>query len=223
MGSPAFVMREDMDKLLSKTWEGIRFEFRYGNEKGSELEIPYIAEYQMMNASLAYFSMQKLQPEHNILKRQLIEGIRKTKWPVRIEIVMDGVIIDGAHNEDGVEQFVKTAVYFGKDTRISILFSAVSDKRYQDMIREISDGIHPDLVVTTEISGNRKVSAEELKALFCLGGCREVYAEPQVEKAFEKAYAEKADGLMFCVGSLYLAGEVKDWIARRAKDAKMLN
>ncbi len=87
------------------------------------------------------------------------------------------------------------------------------------MIREISEGIHPDRVVTTEISGSREVSAEELAELFRREGCREVWAEPQVGKAFEKAYEEKAEGLMFCVGSLYLAGEVKDWIARREKEA----
>ena len=219
LGSPAFVLREDMYKLLSNTREGIRFEFRYGNEKGAELEIPYIAEYQMMNGSLAFFTMKKLQPVHNIPERQLIEGIRKTKWPCRMETVMDGVIIDGAHNEDGVAQFVKTAAHFSKENQITILFSAVADKRYQDMIREISEGIHPDRVVTTEISGSREVSAEELAELFRREGCREVWADPQVGKAFEKAYEEKAEGLMFCVGSLYLAGEVKDWIARREKEA----
>ena len=114
---------------------------------------------------------------------------------------------------------MKTAAHFGKDSEITILFSAVADKRYADMIREISEGIRPDRVITTEISGDREVSAEELARLFQENGCQNVWAEAEVGKAFEKAYEEKAEGLMFCVGSLYLAGEVKDWIAKREKEA----
>ena len=32
---------------------------------------------------------------------------------------------------------------------------------------------------------------------------------------FEEAYREKGEGLLFCVGSLYLVGEIKAYIARR--------
>ena len=132
---------------------------------------------------------------------------------------MDGVIIDGAHNEDGVAQFVETARCIREEGEITILFSAVADKRYPDMIREIAEGIHPDRVITTEISGSREVSAKRLAELFRKNGCGDVSAEPEVRKAFEQAYKAKAGGLLFCVGSLYLAGELKDWIARRGKEA----
>ena len=174
----------------------------------------------MMNASLAYFTMKKLTEVHGIPQEKLVAGIRKTAWPCRMETVMDGVIIDGAHNEDGVAQFVKTACHFRRDSEITILFSAVADKRYPDMIREIAEGIHPDRVITTEIGGSREVSAERLAELFRQSGCGNRNApSPEVGKAFEKAYEAKAEGLLFCVGSLYLAGEVKDWIAKRGKEA----
>ena len=50
---------------------------------------------------------------------------------------LPGVIVDGAHNEDGVEKFVETAVHFQKDYPLTLLFSAVDDKDYTDMIRTI--------------------------------------------------------------------------------------
>ena len=59
----------------------------------------------------------------------------------------------------------------------------------------------------------------QIAELFRQSGCGNVSAEPEVGKAFEKAYEAKAEGLLFCVGSLYLAGEVKDWIAKRGKEA----
>ena len=42
---------------------------------------PICAEYQMMNASLAYFTMKKLEDIHGISEEKLIKGIRNTSWP----------------------------------------------------------------------------------------------------------------------------------------------
>jgi len=213
--SPAFALCPEMYTLRTNTREGITFEFRYDGEPPVTLKIPYIAAYQMMNASLAYFTMRNLKRIHGIPAEVLIQGIEETVWPCRMETVLPGVIIDGAHNEDGVARFVETARHFAKENEITILFSAVSDKRYPDMIREIAKGIRPDRVVTTQISGERVVPAGELAQLFEQAGCREVQAEPEVAKAFESAYAGKKEGMLFCVGSLYLAGELKEYINRR--------
>lgn len=215
LGSPAYELKPEMYQMKTNTREGIAFEFQYGGETPVMIRIPYIAAYQMMNASLAYFTMRNLEEVHGISKETLIGAIAGTVWPCRMETVLPGVIIDGAHNEDGVAQFVETACHFRKEHEITILFSAVCDKRYKDMIREISQGIRPDRVIVTQISGGRIVPAEELALLFQEAGCQNVKAEPDVEGAFELAYKEKGEGMLFCVGSLYLAGELKDYINRR--------
>ena len=135
-----------------------------------------------------------------------------------METILPGVIVDGAHNEDGVAKFVETVRHFQKDYEITLLFTTVSDKEFPDMIAKICDGLHFTNVVTTEIWGSRKQSAAELAELFKEEGCEDVYAEPDPEKAFDRAYAQKGKGLMFVAGSLYLAGEIKDYVRRRAHD-----
>ena len=40
-------------------------------------------------------------------------------------------------------------------------------------------------------------------------------AEPDIERAFQAAVKQKGDGMIFCAGSLYLVGELKDVIRRR--------
>ena len=61
-----------------------------------------------------------------------------------------------------------------------------------------------------------KYSAEELEEIFTGEGCTSVEADPEVPKALELALKAKGeDGLLFCVGSLYLVGEIKAAIARR--------
>ena len=215
MGSPAWPMEPSFYEMKTQSREGITFTFAYPGGEKAELAIPYVAKYQMMNASLAFYTMHILQDVHDIPKNVLAEGLSKIKWPGRMEMAAPGVIIDGAHNEDGIAQFVSTAGYFAKENEITILFTAVADKHYHEMIGEICEGIHPSHVVATQIDGSRVVPAEVLAEDFRKAGCTDVCAEPEIGAAYEKALGKKGSGMLFCVGSLYLAGELKAYLAKR--------
>lgn len=215
MGSPAWPMEPSFYEMKTQSREGITFTFAYPGGEKAELAIPYVAKYQMMNASLAFYMMHILQNVHDIPKNVLAEGLSKIKWPCRMEMAAPGVIIDGAHNEDGIAQFVSTAGYFAKENEITILFTAVADKHYHEMIGEICEGIHPSHVVATQIDGSRVVPAEVLAEDFRKAGCTDVCAEPEIGAAYEKALGKKGSGMLFCVGSLYLAGELKAYLAKR--------
>ena len=215
MGSPAWQMEPSFYEMKTQSREGITFTFAYPGGEKAELAIPYVAKYQMMNASLAFYTMHILQDVHDIPKNVLAEGLSKIKWPCRMEMAAPGVIIDGAHNEDGIAQFVSTAGYFAKENEITILFTAVADKHYHEMIGEICEGIHPSHVVATQIDGSRVVPAEVLAEDFRKAGCTDVCAEPEIGAAYEKALGKKGSGMLFCVGSLYLAGELKAYLAKR--------
>lgn len=215
MGSPAWPMEPSFYEMKTQSREGITFTFAYPGGEKAELAIPYVAKYQMMNASLAFYMMHILQDVHDIPKNVLAEGLSKIKWPCRMEMAAPGVIIDGAHNEDGIAQFVSTAGYFAKENEITILFTAVADKHYHEMIGEICEGIHPSHVVATQIDGSRVVPAEVLAEDFRKAGCTDVCAEPEIGAAYEKAVGKKGSGMLFCVGSLYLAGELKAYLAKR--------
>lgn len=215
MGSPAWPMEPSFYEMKTQSREGITFTFAYPGGEKAELAIPYVAKYQMMNASLAFYTMHILQDVHDIPKNVLAEDLSKIKWPCRMEMAAPGVIIDGAHNEDGIAQFVSTAGYFAKENEITILFTAVADKHYHEMIGEICEGIHPSHVVATQIDGSRVVPAEVLAEDFRKAGCTDVCAEPEIGAAYEKALGKKGSGMLFCVGSLYLAGELKAYLAKR--------
>ena len=215
MGSPAWPMEPSFYEMKTQSRKGITFTFAYPGGEKAELAIPYVAKYQMMNASLAFYTMHILQDVHGIPENVLAEGLSKIKWPCRMEMAAPGVIIDGAHNEDGIAQFVSTAGYFAKENEITILFTAVADKHYHEMIGEICEGIHPSHVVATQIDGSRIVPAEVLAEDFRKAGCTDVCAEPEIGAAYEKALGRKGSGMLFCVGSLYLAGELKAYLAKR--------
>lgn len=71
MGSPAWPMEPSFYEMKTQSREGITFTFAYPGGEKAELAIPYVAKYQMMNASLAFYMMHILQDVHDIPKNVL--------------------------------------------------------------------------------------------------------------------------------------------------------
>lgn len=217
LGSPSFgVKKEDAD-VLSISRDGIIFTPHMDYYKKEQFSIPFIAKYQVMNASLVLKTVEVLKETVPASVEQISRGLKETRWQGRMETIQPGVIVDGAHNEDGICKFVETAAHFQEEYPLTLLFSAVNDKDYPDMIHTICSQIRFRSVVVTEVGDYRMVPAEELKEIFEKEGLK-VQAVKSVPDAYEKAVAERGeDGLLFCVGSLYLVGEIKASIRRKQK------
>ena len=218
LGSPAYEVKRSDTEVLRNTSAGIDFAFRNEYYKDMVFSIPFIAKYQVMNSALALKTIEVLQNVISVSMDQIHVGIAGTRWQGRMETVLPGVIVDGAHNEDGVEKFVETAEHFQKECPLTLLFSAVDDKDYTDMIHTICSRITFRQVVVTSVGGYRQVPAERFAKLFTEAGASSVEVVEDVEKAFGRALEVKGDdGMLFCVGSLYLVGEIKDAIRRNKK------
>ena len=215
LGSPYYEVKREDAEILRNTMSGIDFSFKneyYGN---TTFSIPFIAKYQVMNSMLALKTIEVMKDHISVSEDAVCRGVRETRWQGRMETVLPGVIVDGAHNEDGVEKFVDTAAHFQKEYPLTLLFSAVDDKDYTDMIRTILDKISFCHVIVTQVGGYRKVPAEHLAEIFKEQGCPSAEACENVEMAFKKALEQKGeDGMLFCVGSLYLVGEIKTAILK---------
>lgn len=206
---------DSMYKIILKNATGIDFSLHYQYYKNSVISIKGLASYQASNAALALLTMAVLADFHHMSTEVLLHGIAKAKWPGRMEEVLPGVILDGAHNEEGILAFAKTVAEFSDEYKITILFTAVSDKNYIQMIHLICDRVNPQAVVTTQVKGERQLSSESLAKAFRKEGCQDVYDNHDVAEAFEQAYKLKGDGLLFCVGSLYMIGEILQVISDR--------
>ena len=216
LGCPYYELKREDTEIHKITKDGIRFSLKDETYGDTVFDIPFIARYQVMNAALAVKTIQVLEDQIPVSLEALKAGMAKTRWQGRMETVLPGVIVDGAHNEDGVEKFVETAEHFQKEFPLTLLFSAVDDKDYTDMIRTICSRIRFQHVIVTQVGGYRKVPVEELAEIFREDGVPEVEAIEDVPAAFERAVKEKGeDGMLFCVGSLYLVGEIKAVIRRK--------
>ena len=210
LGSPYYEVKKENTEILRNTSAGIDFCMEneyYGN---TAFSIPFIAGYQVMNAALALKTAEVLKDMVNLPKDSVLRGLRETRWQGRMETVLPGVIVDGAHNEDGVEKFVETAEHFQKDYPLTLLFSAVDDKDYTDMIRTVAGRIRFQHVIVTQVGGYRKVPSEQLADIFRKEGCLCAESCEDVESSFRRALEYRGkEGMLFCVGSLYLVGEIK--------------
>lgn len=184
---------------------------------GRRLTIPFIADYQAVNALLAVSVVDSLgYLETEDQKEIAMRGIRMTKWPGRMQQVMPGVYIDGAHNEDGIGKFVQAVGAVSCSGRKMLLFSAVKEKDVDLMARHIGMEADFDQITITEIENSRQLGceilAEQLKKYY--DGPVDIC--PGIDRAFEKALAEKKDNdILFIAGSLYLAGSVMEILEKK--------
>ena len=217
-GSPAFGVKESDTEIHQITRAGIDFSLKNGYYGNTEFKIPFVARYQVMNGALALKTMEVLRSIVPASLETIQKGMRETRWQGRMETILPGVIADGAHNEDGVAKFVETDVHFQEESPLTLLFSAVDDKDYPDMIHTICKNIRFRNIVVTEVGGYRMVPAKKLAELFQKEGYEHTEACPEIPDAFDRALELRGeDGLLFCVGSLYLVGEIKSVIRKRRK------
>lgn len=188
-------------------------------EPDDTLEISSQAEYQKINGAVAVRAMDVLESRNicRITKEDIREGIRKMYWPARMEEVLPGVYLDGAHNEGGIQALCETIERMQKETgkTVSIMFGAVSDKDHRRMIGKLCGMPGITHVTIAHIDSGRCADTKELAEEFQeLLNCP-VTVFPTVRQAWNHFLEEKGDGLAFCAGSLYLAGEVKSLLKEK--------
>ncbi len=206
--SQMFRYDESMIQILGKTDKKIDFLLDYGYDEKIKVTVNSPAFYQIVNSSLALMTLRAIDPDRPISPQTALSAVADTFWPGRMEQVMPGVILDGAHNIDGIRELVRTMRDMGGE-RLSLLFSAVADKDYREMIRTLCRGVRFSSIVVTEISGTRVVPAARLMEIFQSCTDAPIVAEPDVKKAFALALKARGGGTLFCAGSLYLVGEIK--------------
>ncbi len=203
----AFEIREITDKHIA-------FSRVNAYDKCVTWKLTGCGTYQMMNASLAIAAAEELLKNSKIHYEKWQKALSLLTWEGRMEEILPGVFVDGAHNPGAVEAFVEsvqalTEAGDGEELPV-ILFSAVEDKEYEQMIAYLTKNMDAAAYVVTEIEDKRKVPAKVLAEVFERHTSRDVMAEPDIEKAVKKALKLKGKrGRLYCLGSLYLVGEIK--------------
>lgn len=193
--------------------KGATFDFHYKDIVMKDIKISMIGEYQIYNATLALTTLLILRNKGllKISEDQIREGLNKTKWPGRLEIMRTSPIflIDGAHNVQGINQ-LKKAISLFKYNHLILGIGILKDKDSSHMVELLAP--LADKIVVTEVNMPRRLEAEALAKEISKYN-ENVFIEKDVKRAIEKTLelAEEDDMIVFG-GSLYLIGEVRTLI-----------
>ena len=200
----------------------IAFSRRSAYDKDVIFQVPMCGCYQAMNAALALEASEYLLAGEEIHMDRWKEALAELHWEGRMERVGAHITVDGAHNPGAMEAFVESVKALDESERgeMVLLFSAVSDKKYDQMIEYLCENLDVKAYVVTQIEDERGVPAEELADVFRRYTDRPVYCKERLEDAVRTAMNERGEtGEIYCLGSLYLVGMMKKLLAGGAIDA----
>lgn len=215
-GSPCIIIDENTYELKQNTYGYIDFLIHNEYYKNDCFRLATNALYQMENASIALTVCAVLKDSGVKLDDRLTKGaVSKTHWAGRMELVKDNLYVDGAHNPQGIRSFVDSVDSLYKSEKLSdatLLFSVVSDKNYDQMIKILCECKHFKCVYVTMTGGVRRLSSEIIKQEFeaHLPGI-----SIEIFESVDRAIHEWDNGLMFATGSLYLVGDVVRALERK--------
>ena len=179
------------------------------------ISVSTCAIYQIENVCLALTAIEELGMK--ISQEAMQTGIERCKWEGRMEEILPGVFLDGAHNEDGIDAFVASVKEDGCKGKRWLLFSAVADKEYKIMKNKLVKSELFDYVYASPLKTARGISKDELERIFAETSLKNTDTDRKVGifdsayEGFAKILSLKNDeDFVYVTGSLYLVGEIKE-------------
>jgi dihydrofolate synthase/folylpolyglutamate synthase len=145
------------------------------------------------------------------------EGFSRTVVPGRLETIPitaeDGVrqvVLDVAHNPDGVAAMTSGLVEAFAFERVIFVVAILDDKDYVGMLKELSRV--PCRLIATRPGNVRSVPADQLRSVATALDL-ECTSIDDVEQAMDASLAEATDTDLVCVtGSHYVVGEARPYL-----------
>lgn len=174
-----------------------------------DAELNLLGIHQRYNALLAVTAVHRLRTLGlTIPEAAVLDALKKVTWPGRMEVMSEEplVLIDGAHNIDGMRNLLDSMDFFYKDRKRIIILGILKDKAVENMAEVIAEGAKRVICVTpmSERAGLARDLYEVVKT----------YAEASYCDTYEEALQEALDlhgsnDLILVCGSLYMVGDFR--------------
>lgn len=195
-------------KVLSNSLDGIKLEYN-----DIRLNLPLVGAHQIENAKTALSVLEVIHESFPVKSENIQSGFARTTNPARLEVLGKNplVILDGAHNPDGINALKNALEAYLPDKKKSLLLGMLADKDSKSSVKLLG-GLF-DKVFTVPVNNPRTLSSEALAE-----ECRQHFPETECFgnpfSAFDAAYetAKQENNALIIAGSLYLAGELRPYI-----------
>ena len=182
--------------------------FTYKNFENIELKM--VGRHQIYNATLALLALDYLQ-KNNIITlttSDVKKSFLISSWAGRLEWLFDNILLDGAHNKDGMQSLV-TYIKNANLKNLKILVGILEDKDYKEMITML-ETLPAEFFITRVPIDIKKSSTENIKNTFSKN-------TPTVFENIQNALDNilptlKQDETLLISGSLYLVAEARRYL-----------
>ncbi|WEK55350.1 MAG: bifunctional folylpolyglutamate synthase/dihydrofolate synthase [Candidatus Cohnella colombiensis] len=232
--STAYIMGEQFSVDVESAVENNQqFKFTGPFRSLNSLAITLNGAHQVVNAAVAVMTIEVLRQYYALIVEDsdLIEALQSTSWPGRLELVSTAprILIDGAHNPEGVEALATTLRNIYKYDQLNVVMAMMPNKNHEQSLRHILPMV--DTLIITEPDFHKKMNATELAAVANglqaeFGRPRSVVVEPDWRRALSLLQdlstptSQYTNPLGVVTGTLYLIADVRSWILHETKSEK---
>lgn len=180
-----------------------------------DVELSLLGKHQLLNCATALFAVDELKNMGvNIKKEKIIQALSNVKWIGRLETLSRKplVVIDGAHNIDGIEKLKYNVQHYFKYKKLILILGILADKE----VHKMADCIVPisDRVICVTPNSERAETAAELSEIVSSYNPNCEYFE-SYEEAYKKAIScASEDDIILISGSLYMIGDMRKIIIK---------
>lgn len=208
MGAAVFTLPQDFSyRIKFHSIGGQCIDFM-GEQVIEDIYLPLLGAHQAQNCALAIAAALHL----CIDDRSIRHGIIDTQWYGRLELLCNKptILIDGAHNVEGMQVLSKALSDYFPDKRIIAVLGMLADKEREESMHVLLP--HISQAVFTRPPNERAKDwqrlAESAKAYQIPYECIE-----SIDEAVGKAMAMQGqDDLLLVAGSLYLVAEARAYL-----------
>lgn len=210
----ASLTRSDSSRAVVKRigTDGTVFDF----DQWTDLKVSLLGQYQVRNACTALTTVQRLRRKgYSISDEALRRGLEKAHWPGRVELLKESpaVIVDGAHNPQGIEALMESMSLLFPGKKLRIVVGVLADKDYNTGIDIAAP--HAEKFYAVTPPSYRALSAGELAETIRHHSGVPVQPFDSIPAAIEAALQESASDDVICIlGSLYQVGVVRAYFGR---------
>ncbi len=183
------------------------YHFDYGPYKDVVLQTK--ARYQLTNASLAIEAVRLLQNDFPVTEEQARKGLSTKTLPGRLEII-GRIVLDGAHNPEGINSLSSSLRTVANGRPIYALFASFRDKNIAVELPRLANSVN---AITLTTFDNPRARTED--DYFLYAGDHPFIEN--AEEALDKLLAEHEDALIVITGSLAFTGYMRKIIIEKKK------
>ncbi|UDQ96702.1 folylpolyglutamate synthase/dihydrofolate synthase family protein [Lentisphaerota bacterium WC36G] len=151
-------------KIIKAFDENSKNQIIYLNEQFNNVKLGLLGKVQLLNAQLAFNILNFLSKELNFSLCEAVTGFADAKWLGRLQVLPDGGILDGAHNEAGIKMLKESLITMFGNQKFCVVFGCFLDKEYFNSLALLAEIASEFYLVPVKNSMNRVyVEQEQLK------------------------------------------------------------